>query len=460
RNWAGRFGATFADGSLQFFGLAALVAPLALLALGWRRLLSRPVGARGTKGLGVALVVLALAPLAHLALGRPRAFGGGLDAGGFVGDLLGSFAVSALNPPGAAILLSAGLLIGLLLATSLSLGDGLSGTTLRLSGWWRGFLLERRRRRELALKEKQRRDVVKKHLERAKEDAARPAPQKASEPEGDVVYIPSVATLRVKEKAGAGRFSIRKAGGAEGEPPRPVTRPALLEKKADQPQRILPFPAPRDAEEGPRKRPRGIPADDGAHRRQVPRVRRRGRGGRLHAGARRHHVRVQAVRGGEGLSGRVPRERPRARAGGGKGPHRAHAGPRRDRDRGSEPQPRPHRAPRGHREREIPALAVAAHDRARHRRARRAGRRGPRADAAPPCRRTDGRRQERGRVGHDHVHPLQGASGRSQVHLRRPEDERHEGLRGPAASPRAGHHGSQESRERAQVGRGRDGGPG
>ena len=247
RNWAGRFGATFADGSLQFFGLAALVAPLALLALGWRRFLSRQVGAWGTKGLGVALVVLALAPLAHLALGRPRAFGGGLDAGGFVGDLLGSFAVSALNPPGAAILLSAGLLIGLLLATSLSLGDGLSGTTLRLSGWWRGFLLERRRRRELVLKEKQRRDVVKKHLERAKEDAARPAPQKASEPEGDVVYIPSVATLRVKEKAGAGRFSIRKAGGAEGEPPRPVARPALLEKKADQPQRILPFPAPRDA---------------------------------------------------------------------------------------------------------------------------------------------------------------------------------------------------------------------
>ena len=80
----------------------------------------------------------------------------------------------------------------------------LSGTTLRLSGWWRGFLLERRRRREQAQKEKQRRDVVKKHLERAKEDAAGPRPRRQSEPEADVVYIPSVATLRVKEKAGAG----------------------------------------------------------------------------------------------------------------------------------------------------------------------------------------------------------------------------------------------------------------
>lgn len=247
RNWAGRLGASFADGSLQFFGFAAFVAPFVLLVVGCRRFLSRPAGAWGTKGLGVLLVVLTLAPLSHLAFGRPRAFGGGLDAGGFVGDLLGSFAVSALNPPGAAILLSAGLLIGLLLSTSLSLGNGLSGATLRFSGWWRGFVLERRRRREQAAKERQRRDVVKKHLERAKEDAARPAPEKASEPGAEVVYIPSVATLRVKERAGAGRFSITKAGGAEVETPRPIARPARLEKKAEAPQRILPFPAQRDA---------------------------------------------------------------------------------------------------------------------------------------------------------------------------------------------------------------------
>lgn len=247
RNWTGRLGASFADGSLQFFGLAAFVAPCVLLVVGFRRFLSRTVGAWGTKVLGVLVVVLTLASLSHLAFGRARAFGGGLDAGGFVGDLLGSLAVSALNPPGAAILLSAGLLIGLLLATSLSLGDGLSGATLRLSGWWRGFVLERRRTREHAAKERQRRDVVKKHLERAREDAARPTPEKAAEPEGDLVYIPSVATLRVKERAGAGRFSIQKAGGAEVETPRPISRPARLEKKADAPQRILPFPAQRDA---------------------------------------------------------------------------------------------------------------------------------------------------------------------------------------------------------------------
>ena len=244
RNWAGRVGASFADGSLQFFGVAAFVAPLTLLALGWSRFRSRPLGSAGTKALGVGLVVLTAAPLAHLAFGKPQALGG-LDAGGFVGDLLGAGLVAALNPPGAAILLVAGLLIGLLLATSLSLGDGVSGATLHASGWWRGFVLERQRRRELASRERQRREVVKKHLERAKEDAAKP-PARPPEPEAEVVYIPSVATLRVKEKAGPGKFSIRKATPDEPAP-RPVARPAQMAKKPDAPQRVLPFPKSRDA---------------------------------------------------------------------------------------------------------------------------------------------------------------------------------------------------------------------
>ena len=245
RNWAGRVGASFADGSVQFFGLAAFVAPLTLLGLGWSRFRSRPVESPALKTVGVALVILTAAPLAHLALGKPRAFGGALDAGGFVGDLVGSGLVAALNPPGAAILLSAALLIGILLATSLSLGAGLSGASLRLSGTWRGFVLERRRRRELAGRERERREVVKKHLERAKEEAERP-PEKRPEPEAEVVYIPSVATLRVKEKAGPGKFSIRKAM-PDTPSSRPVARPAQIAKKPDPPQRVLPFPKARDA---------------------------------------------------------------------------------------------------------------------------------------------------------------------------------------------------------------------
>ena len=244
RNWAGRLGASFADGALQFFGVAAFVLPLALLALGVRRFRSVRTGAWGTKALGLHLILLTAAPLAHLAFGRPRLLGGGLGAGGYVGDVLGSLLVSALNGPGAAILLVSGLLIGVLLATSLSLGTATAGAALRASGWWRGFLLERRRVKEQALKEQIRRDVVKKHLERAKEEAANPPEKREDETEGDVVYIPSVATLRVREKAGAGRFSIQRTVPKEGgESARPVARPAQMTKKPDPPQRVLPFPS-------------------------------------------------------------------------------------------------------------------------------------------------------------------------------------------------------------------------
>ncbi len=250
RNWAGRFGASFADGALQFFGVAAFVLPLVLLAAGTRRFRSRSAGAWGTRSIGLLIVLLTTAPLAQLAFGRPRLLGGGLGAGGYVGDVIGSFLVTGLNGPGAAILLASLFLIGLLLATSLSLGDGMSRGTVRLSGWWRGRLLERRRRKEQALKEKLRRDVVKKHLERAREEAARPPEAREPEPEAEVVYIPSVATLRVKEKTGAGRFSIQKTftgkPGETPEPPRPVARPAQL-KRPDPPQRILPFPSPKES---------------------------------------------------------------------------------------------------------------------------------------------------------------------------------------------------------------------
>ena len=265
RNWAGRVGASFAEGAFQFFGFAALVLPAAVLALGVRRFLSLGVSAPGTKALGLFVVVLSVAPLLHVAFGRPRFFGGGLSAGGFVGDLIGSAIVAGLNTPGALIFLAATLLIGLLLATSVSLGEGLRGASVRLSGWWQATSLERARRKEQEQKERQRRDVVRKHLERERAGTGAGSPEVPSPAEdegGEVVYIPSIATLRVREKKGPGGFSIQRASpaaeseaaGAEaasGPPvpppiPRPVARPAQLVKKAV-PQRVLPFPSSKES---------------------------------------------------------------------------------------------------------------------------------------------------------------------------------------------------------------------
>ena len=274
RNWAGRLGASFSEGAFQFFGFAVLAVPLAILALGVRKLLSRALPAPGTKMLGLLVVLLSVAPLAHVLFGRPAYFGGGLSAGGFVGELLGSGLVSTLNTPGALIFLFASLLIGILLATSLSLGGGIRSGSVRLAGWWQTWRLDRERRQEQERKEQQRRDVVRKHLERERSGQNEGRPEEGADEGGEVVYIPSIATLRVRERAGTGKFSIQRtippsgavpatstepglpgAPGGLGAPPvaaplpvsvHPVSRPAQMVKK-ETPQRILPFPSQKES---------------------------------------------------------------------------------------------------------------------------------------------------------------------------------------------------------------------
>ena len=263
-NWAGRVGASFADGALQFFGYAAFVLPIVVLVYGIALFRSRAVGAWGTKALGLLVVLLTAAPLFHLALGRPQLLGGALGAGGFVGDLVAGTLVAAFNPPGAALALSAGLLIGVLLIASLSLGEAFRRGALHTSASWAAWKRDRERKRQVEEKERTRRAVVQKHLERARE--APPEAEDEEEPGGEVVAIPSIATLRVREKSGSGQFSIRRAAGgpaaAGAEPgaatasahtppvpvrPSPVSRPAQLKKPEPPPQRILPFPSPKES---------------------------------------------------------------------------------------------------------------------------------------------------------------------------------------------------------------------
>jgi len=139
----------------------------------------------------------------------------------------------------------AAFLIGLLLATSLSLGEGVSGASVRASGWWRGFVLERQRRRELASREQQRREVVKKHLERAKEETFEAS--RASARAGGRGRLHPVRLDAAREGEGGRREVLDPQGDARRTGPRPVARPAQMAKKPDLPQRVLPFPKSRDA---------------------------------------------------------------------------------------------------------------------------------------------------------------------------------------------------------------------
>jgi S-DNA-T family DNA segregation ATPase FtsK/SpoIIIE len=221
-NWIGRFGASFSEGALQMLGYASYLMPLALLLGGIRRFLSRPITAWGTKILGLTGLALTLASAAHLLWGRPPRLGGGVSAGGYLGDLTGSALVAAFNVPGASLVLVAAGLTSLLFATSLSLGEIFGKLSALTSDWIHQKSVDRDVRREREKKEALKREVVKKHVERAREQLdsgeiaaprpSSPAPAASPEREGaDIVYVPRFSSLRVSERVGAGKFSIQKA---------------------------------------------------------------------------------------------------------------------------------------------------------------------------------------------------------------------------------------------------------
>ncbi len=308
RNWVGRAGASFSEGTIQLFGFASYLFPAMFLFAGLRRFHSRPVGAWGTKLLGLAGLALTTAAAAHLLWGRPPALGGGVSAGGVTGDLVGTLLVGGLNVPGAIVVLSAGSLISFLFATSFSLGEVWKRTSQTVVTWWRAASVERSIKREQRMKEAERRKVLLIHINRAQRDMEAIAVPQAP-PQGkdkgrerapdekpnlvtDLIPVPRISTLRVREKSGVGKFSIQRTSpivlktgsistsrvsgplqslrpkalpavpavaaeaaqrpvqAAVAEEPaaaaRPVIRPAqIITPSTD--QRVLPFPVPKEA---------------------------------------------------------------------------------------------------------------------------------------------------------------------------------------------------------------------
>ncbi|HEU4597195.1 MAG TPA: DNA translocase FtsK 4TM domain-containing protein, partial [Pyrinomonadaceae bacterium] len=118
-NWTGAVGANVAAALFQFFGLAAVLLPLLLVAAAWRRFRTRRIHAPLSRVAGLVAVTLAIASLFALYLTEPL-FDGSFNAGGFVGVLLAESLKSVLNTVGTSVMLIALAAVGLLLATNFS----------------------------------------------------------------------------------------------------------------------------------------------------------------------------------------------------------------------------------------------------------------------------------------------------------------------------------------------------
>ena len=246
-NWIGGFGASLAAALYALFGLASWGVATLVLFLGWRRFWGRDLPHPGSKAAGIALLIFSLPMLLALSLGRRRLYGEETETGGIVGRALADAFRSRLGTTGAVLLAATLVLLAVPLATQVSLQDVFLRLRVRFAGVLGRLTVGWARHRDRRTKERLRRTVVAKHLE------------KARGPEISLDSIPFAeddAPPIVREVPGPGKFSIRKttvgggagaAAGGSAASPAPVPRakptstsPPPSRKKAE-PQQSLPI---------------------------------------------------------------------------------------------------------------------------------------------------------------------------------------------------------------------------
>src|SRR5437764_2617758 len=204
-NWIGYYGATIAWLFVGFFGFASLLFPGALLVAGWNRFCAKEIEYLQTKAIGFVILMIAAPPLCDLAFGKVWVRGSLIPSGGYLGQELNRAASSNLNGIGAAIVLITTMLVGLLLATRISLAAIFVALHRKLLALGRAFSLQWARFTERRRKEKMKTAIVRKHLD---------APSLRLVPNTDDALLPTAGPI-VREVRGAGRFQIRKVTKAD-----------------------------------------------------------------------------------------------------------------------------------------------------------------------------------------------------------------------------------------------------
>jgi S-DNA-T family DNA segregation ATPase FtsK/SpoIIIE len=232
-NFAGRIGAFMSEAAFQMFGYAAYLIPAFLGVLGWHYFWCQRIEAGYTKLVGAGLLVASVTALLALAINALEPGVRPSTAGGLVGEAVAALFAIYLNRTGAAILLLTLLALAIILSTQFSFGLAFSGVATRVRNQrglldrWRTWQEERRRDRE-------RRQIVEKHVKKAGRDRAPEIATKA-------------ADAAEKLKAARARPIPDEDEDADDEadsvpPPRAAKAPAIRRVPAAQPLPLDPEP--------------------------------------------------------------------------------------------------------------------------------------------------------------------------------------------------------------------------
>ena len=165
-NFAGRIGAFLAELSFQLVGYAAYLAPVVTAGIGWHYFWCRVLDAPYTKALGAGLLFCCTAAFMALAFGRVDVAGKEFRAGGSLGSALAGLLAEYLNRTGSIVLILSVLFLAIILSTQFSFGRLFAAVGMMIVDQCRAAIAAIRARRDERQREKQRREVLKKHLDK------------------------------------------------------------------------------------------------------------------------------------------------------------------------------------------------------------------------------------------------------------------------------------------------------
>jgi S-DNA-T family DNA segregation ATPase FtsK/SpoIIIE len=182
-NFAGRVGAFMAELSYQLLGYSAYLLPPVLVVLGWHYFWCRSVDAAYTKLIGAGLLFACASSFLSLASATQDGPRKSFRAGGYLGDALASLLSAYLNRTGSIILILTLLFLAIILSTQFSFGRLFAAIGALLHDRWTALLASYRESRENRRRDKQRQEVIKKHLDKQPREA-RPDRPKITTREG------------------------------------------------------------------------------------------------------------------------------------------------------------------------------------------------------------------------------------------------------------------------------------
>jgi S-DNA-T family DNA segregation ATPase FtsK/SpoIIIE len=253
-NAIGYYGATIAWIFVEFFGFVSLLFPAVLLVIGWNRFWGKELEFLHTKFLGFLILVLFTPALFDLVIGKVWLRDALVASGGYLGQEIDHVAAANLNRTGAAIVLVTAILVGLLLATRISLAAIFVALHGQLAILGRNLSLHWARFTERRRKDRMKATLVRKHLDKAEDVSQRGALRLVASAAGSIAAAGPV----VREVAGAGKFQIRKVTKADlrkaaesfanHDEPNPIelyeAAPPMSRKPAPVPPPARPKPAP------------------------------------------------------------------------------------------------------------------------------------------------------------------------------------------------------------------------